>query len=98
MNTSWIPVTLSVVDHYTIHYTINKGEGNRNQTNMRLSVFCSIVSSGVVGGLVTGEQYQFGVSVTLVAASGQMYTGPVSNYTQLVTVSIGEHVALHVCI
>ena len=35
-------------------------------------------SSGVVGGLMTGEQYQFSVSVT-VPGNGRTYTGPVSD-------------------
>ena len=35
-------------------------------------------SSGVVGGLMTGEQYQFSVSVT-VSGSGRSYTGPLSD-------------------
>ena len=35
-------------------------------------------SSGVVGGLMTGEQYQFSVSIT-VPGNGRTYTGPVSD-------------------
>ena len=42
-------------------------------------------SSGVVGGLMTGEQYQFSVSVT-VSGSGRTYTGPVSNPSDPITV------------
>ena len=34
--------------------------------------------SGVVGGLMTGEQYQFSVSIT-VPGNGRTYTGPVSD-------------------
>ena len=39
--------------------------------------------SGVVGGLMTGEQYQFSVSVT-VLHGGHLYTGPLSNLTKLI--------------
>ena len=42
-------------------------------------------SSGVVGGLMTGEQYQFSVSVT-VSGSGRTYTGPLSDPTDRITV------------
>ena len=42
-------------------------------------------SSGVVGGLMTGEQYRFSVSVT-VSGSGRTYTGPVSNPSDPITV------------
>ena len=41
-------------------------------------------SSGVVGGLMTGEQYQFSVSVA-VAVGGGTYTGPVSIQTDFFT-------------
>ena len=41
-------------------------------------------SSGVVGGLMTGEQYQFSVSVA-VSVGGRTYTGPVSNQTDFFT-------------
>ena len=49
--------------------------------------YTSTTSSGVVGGLMTGHQYQFSISVTLAAASGQMYIGPVSTPSEPVTVS-----------
>ena len=37
-------------------------------------------SSGVVGGLMTGEQYQFSVSIT-VSDGGNIYTGAMSDLT-----------------
>ena len=42
-------------------------------------------SSGVVGGLMTGEQYQFSVSIT-VPGNGRTYTGPVSDPSDPFTV------------
>ena len=90
----WSPVNLpvTVVVHYTVHYTtVGEGSGRR-QSNTQMAVFPSTTSSGVVGGLMTGQQYQFSISVTLAAASGQMYTGPVSTPSEPVTV--GEYVIL----
>ena len=49
-------------------------------------------SSGVVGGLMTGEQYQFSVSV-IVSDGGIIYTGAMSDLTDpftFVEPSIGE--------
>ena len=43
-------------------------------------------SSGVVGGLITGEQYQFSVSIT-VPGNGRTYTGPVSDPSDPFTVA-----------
>ena len=43
-------------------------------------------SSGVVGGLMTGEQYQFSVSIT-VSGNGRTYTGPVSDPIDPITVA-----------
>ena len=43
-------------------------------------------SSGVVGGLMTGEQYQFSVSIT-VPGNGRTYTGPVSDPSDPFTVT-----------
>ena len=54
-------------------------------------------SSGVVGGLMTGEQYQFSAFLT-VPGNGVVYTGPVSDPSDPVTVTDpltgGEHVHL----
>ena len=93
VNVSWTPVTIQETDHiFTIHYTAvggtkrqsSSGENLVTCTHLKLS--CSAAgtvnvtagsSSGVVGGLMTGEQYQFSVSVT-VSGSGRTYTGPVS--------------------
>ena len=50
-------------------------------------------SSGVVGGLMTGEQYQFSVSITVSDGVGNIYTGAMSNLTDPFTVDgpfIGE--------
>ena len=38
-------------------------------------------SSGVVGGLMTGEQYQFSVSITVCDGTGNIYTGAMSDLT-----------------
>ena len=64
---SWTPVNLTVVYHYTVHYT-TVGVVNGTVT------FPDIVSSGVVSGLQGGEQYQLSVTVTL-NISGELYTG-----------------------
>ena len=80
----WTPVNLPVVDHYIVHFEAVSGirrECDRGRFNVTAGS-----SSGVVGGLMTGEQYQFSVSVT-VSGGGQYYTGPVSDPSDPVTVT-----------
>ena len=64
---SWTPVNLSVVDHYTVHYTTVGG------VNGTLT-FPASASSGVVSGLQEGQQYQFSVTVTL-NVNGELFSG-----------------------
>ena len=73
---TWTPLNLPVVDHYTVHYSIvNGGSGRRRrQSNSGSVTFPASVSSGVVSGLMGGQQYQFSVSVTL-SVGIQMYFG-----------------------
>ena len=68
---SWTPVNLTVMYHYTVHYTT---VGGVNGT----VIFPDTVSSGVVSGLQGGQQYQFSVTVTL-NISGELYTGSPKN-------------------
>ena len=81
----WSPVNLPIaVYNYTIHYTalnVRKRESDSGTV-----VVMAGSSSGVVGGLMTDEQYQFSVSVT-VSGSGRTYTGPVSNPSDPITVT-----------
>ena len=65
---SWTPVNLTVVYHYTVHYTTVSGSNGT-------VTFPDTVSSGVVSGLQGGQQYQFSVTVTL-NVSGELYTDP----------------------
>ena len=67
VNVTWTPLNLPVVDNYTVHYSIvNGGSGRRRrQSNSGSATFPASVSSGVVSGLMGGQQYQFSVSVTL---------------------------------
>ena len=66
---SWTPLNLPVVFHYTVHYSIlNSGR----QSNSGSVTFPASVSSGVVSGLMGGQQYQFSVSVTL-SVDGVLY-------------------------
>ena len=70
---TWTPLNLPVVDHYTVHYSIvNGGSGRRRQSNSGSVTFPASVSSGVVSGLLGGQQYQFSVSVTL-SVGGVLY-------------------------
>ena len=71
---TWTSLNLPVVDHYTVHYSIvDGGSGRRRrQSNSGLVTFPASVSSGVVSGLLGGEQYRLSVSVTL-SVGGQMY-------------------------
>ena len=69
---TWTPLDLEVVDHYTVHYS---SIVNGRRLNDSGSVtFPASVSSGVVSGLLGGQQYQFSVSVTL-SVGGHTYTG-----------------------
>ena len=79
----WSPIYLSVVDHYTIYYTLLRR--GRQSVSGTVDITAGS-SSGVVGGLMTGEQYQFSVFVT-VSGGGHYYTGPVSDPTDPVTVA-----------
>ena len=69
----WTRVNLSVVEHYTVHYTTVGG------VNGTLT-FPASASSGVVSGLQEGRQYQFSVSVTL-NVNGELFSG-LPNFTQ----------------
>ena len=72
VNVSWTPVNLTVVHHYTVHYTTVGGASSTVS-------FPATSSSGVVSGLQGGETYLFSVTVTL-NISGELFTGS-SNYT-----------------
>ena len=63
---SWTPVNLTVVDHYTVHYTTVGGVSG-------IVSFPATSSSGVVSGLQGGQEYWFSVTVTL-NVSGKMYS------------------------
>ena len=65
-------MNLSVVDHYTVHYSRVGSGRRRRQTNSETAVFPANVSSGVVSGLQEEQQYQFSVSVSL-SVSGQTF-------------------------
>ena len=77
---TWTPLDLPVVDHYTVHYSIVNGKRLNDSGSI---TFPASVSSGVVSGLLGGQQYQFSVSVTL-SVGGQTYTG-VSGTPQVIT-------------
>ena len=70
---SWTPVNLTVVDHYTVHYTTVGGVSGTVS-------FPVTSSSGVVSGLQGGQEYWFNVTVKL-NISGKLFTG--SPYTLL---------------
>ena len=84
---SWTPVNLTVMYHYTVHYTTVGGVSGT-------VTFPDTVSSGVVSGLQRGQQYQFSVTVTL-NVSGELYTDP-PDYT-LPPIS-GEKIQLYMII
>ena len=67
VNISWTPVNLTVVDHYTVHYTTMGGVD-------WTVLFSGTASSGVVSGLQGGKEYWFSVTVTL-NVSGELYPG-----------------------
>ena len=84
---TWTPLNLLVVDHYTVHYNsiVNGGSGRRKrQSNPESVTFPASVSSGVVSGLLEGQQYQFSVSVTL-SVGGQLYVGVPGPSVNIVT-------------
>ena len=78
----WTQVNLSVVDHYTVHYTTVGG------VNGTLT-FPASASSGVVSGLQEGRQYQFSVTVTLIV-SGELFSG-LPNFTQATIILSEPH-------
>ena len=63
---SWTPVNLTVVDHYTVHYTTVGGVSG-------FVSFPATSSSGVVSGLQAGKEFWFSVTVTL-NVSGELYS------------------------
>ena len=63
---SWTPVNLTVVNHYTVHYTTVGGVNDA-------VLFPATSSSGVVTGLQGGQEYWFSVTVTL-NVNGKMYS------------------------
>ena len=80
----WSPVNLPIaVYNYTIHYTAVDMRIRESDSGTVVAMAGS--SSGVVSGLMTGEQYQFSVSVT-VSGSGRTYTGLEGNTTEPFTV------------
>ena len=74
---SWTPVKLTVVYYYTVNYT-TMGVVNGTVT------FPDTVTSGVVSGLLEGQQYQFSVTVTL-NISGELYTGSQNTLQPMIT-------------
>ena len=70
---SWSPLSVSVVDHYTVDY-INICGNSQSQT------FPASASSGVVSGLQEGQQYQFSVSVSF-TVSGQTFNSTSDSMT-----------------
>ena len=78
VNVSWTPVNFQAVNLYSIHYMATN---TTRQCDTGVVNVSAGSSSGVVGGLMTGEQYQFSVSVT-VSQNGQLHTGPLSNLTK----------------
>ena len=80
---SWTPVNLTVVDHYTVHYTTVGGVSDT-------VTFPDIASSGVVSGLQGGQQYQFSVSVTL-NISGELYNGSTNTLPPITCMYILSH-------
>ena len=65
---------------YDIHNSLHASSKYTGSVNVSAGS-----SSGMVGGLMTGEQYQFSVSIT-VPGNGRTYTGPVSDPSDPFTV------------
>ena len=75
MMVTWTPVNLSVVDHYTVHYSrVGSGARRKRLVISGTAIFPASASSGVVSGLQEGQQYQFSVSVSL-NVNGAFYAG-----------------------
>ena len=88
---TWTPVHLTIVEHYTVYYAAvdeKRSQCDRGSVNVTAGS-----SSGVVDGLMTGEEYQFGVSVTVSDNDGRSYTGPVDNSTDSLTVAVNPSTA-----
>ena len=64
---SWTPVSLTVVNHYTVHYRTAVGGVTVSDD------VSNAISSKVVSGLQAGQQYQFSVTVTL-NINGEIFT------------------------
>ena len=84
VSVSWTPVNLTVVNHYTVHYTTMGG------VNGTVS-FPATSSSGVVSELQGGQEYWFSVTVTL-NVSGKMYSRS-PDYRPIAY----KHPTLHTC-
>ena len=66
-------MNLSVVDHYTVHYSrVGSCSRKRQAMDSGTAIFPASASSGVVSGLQEGQQYQFSVSLSL-TVSGQTF-------------------------
>ena len=82
-------MNLSVVDHYTVHYSRVGSGRRRRQTESGTAVFPPGASSGVVSGLQEGQQYQFSVSVSL-TVSGQTFNSTPGTPTTAMTSMINN--------
>ena len=82
---SWTQVNLSVVDHYTVHFTTVGG------VNGTLT-FPASASSGVVSGLQEGCQYQFSVTVAL-NVNGELFSG-LPDFTQATIILSESHTCM----
>ena len=80
---SWTPVNLTVLDHYTVHYTVGGVNGTVS--------FSATSSSGVVSELQGGQEYWFGVTVTL------NVSGSRSPDYRLPPIAC-KHLTLHTCL
>ena len=84
----WTQVNLSVVEHYTVHYTTN------GWINITTLTFPASAFSGVVSGLQEGRQYQFSVTVTL-NVNGELLSG-LPNFTQATTILSESHTCIDI--
>ena len=64
-------MNLSVVNHYTVHYSRVGSGRRRRQTESGTAIFPASASSGVVSGLQEGQQYQFSVGWSGVKTAGR---------------------------
>lgn len=69
---TWTPLNNLPVDHYTVYYSIIVNDGRSRRQTAGSVTFSASVSSGVVPGLLEGQQYQFSVGVTL-SVGGVLY-------------------------